>query len=337
MAVLLQLRTLQSDIAGRSEPEHCPVCNRRTSLLYLCDRCFTISFESDTPLEAKNFTLTTEGLPLPSCAGCLQESSGEVREHACDELGASFTTAVTTCPICRERLDIGPSFPNLASVYLRKTNASRKLNVTFDYDTGLFVEVEDGEFVIVTDSAEGDQGMVLPRLTQFSDSREFYEMYQDYYHHRAKLRAGEVFVHEPALAERTDGGWAFKSAGMLEVRDDHPQHRTRKVRFGEMGVSDEQPAVAMAPTTEAEPAITPGEIETATPVSAPDLVTPPKAESTGEVCEHCGSSIEEEYAFCWNCGKPMAAKAAEPGRIKNPSRRLIIDMQGAPDPRSFRL
>jgi hypothetical protein len=179
--------------------------------------------------------------------------------------------------------------------------------------------------------------MVLPRLTQFSDPREFYEMYQDYYHHRAKLRAGEVFVHEPALADRTDGGWAFKSAGMLEVRDDHPKHRTRKVRFGEMGVSDEQPAVAMAPTTEAQPAITPGEIETAAPASAPDVVTPPKAESAGEVCEHCGSSVEEKYAFCWNCGKPMAAKAAEPGGIKNPSRRLIIDMQGAPDPRSFRL
>src|SRR5262249_33057501 len=51
----------------------CPVCTRRISRLYACDRCFTISFESDTPLETKNFTLTSEGLPQPSCPGCLQE------------------------------------------------------------------------------------------------------------------------------------------------------------------------------------------------------------------------------------------------------------------------
>src|ERR1043166_2565128 len=77
--------------------ERCPVCTRRSSLLYVCDRCFTASFESNTPVEPKNFSLTAEALPEPFCPGCLQANSGEVREHVCEELGASFTTALNPC------------------------------------------------------------------------------------------------------------------------------------------------------------------------------------------------------------------------------------------------
>src|SRR5690349_17688406 len=242
--------------------ERCPVCTRRASLLYLCDRCFTISFESTTPLDTKNFTLTSDGVPRPACPGCLQTSSSEVREHLCDELNTSFTTALTTCPICRERLDIGPSFPNLVSQFLRKTKATNKSNVTFDYDTGLFVEIEDGEFVVVPDALEPNRVMVVPRLAQFSDPREFYEMYQDYYHHRAEVRAGEVFIHEPAWAERSDGGWAFKSQGMLEIVDDHPKAKTRRVPFSEAPRYQETPvasafARAGRPITSATPPIPP--------------------------------------------------------------------------------
>jgi len=343
--------------------EHCPVCTRRSSRLYVCDRCSTISFESTTPLDAKNFTLTSEGIPRPACPGCLQTSSGEVREHVCDDLGTSFTTALTTCPICRERLDIGPSFPNLVSQFLRKTKATNKSIVTFDYDTGLFVEVEDGEFVVVPDASERNRVMLVPRLAQFSDPREFYEIYQDYYHYRAELRTGEVFIHEPALAERTEGGWAFKSQGMLEVVDDHPKPKTRKVRFSETPLHHESSAAAipparvaepamplqrpaelampaqrvaepaMPPQRAAEPAILPGDIETEAP---PSLAAPPEVAPSGGVCQHCGSAIEDKYAFCWNCGKPMqAAKHAEPKRPKNPSRRLIIDMDDGPNLQPF--
>lgn len=319
--------------------ERCPVCTRRASQMYVCDRCFTMSFESNMPLETKNFTLTSDGVPRPSCPGCLQTSSTEVREHACDEVGASFTTALATCPICRERLDIGPSFPNLVSQYLRKTKATNKSNVTFDYDTGVFVEIEDGEFVVVPDASDRNRVMVVPRLAQFSDLREFYELYQDYYHHRGELRAGEVFIHEPALAEPTHGGWTFKSPGMLEIVDDHPKSRTRKVRFSEAPRHHEAPAVAIPPARAAapaipaaraaEPAIPPGDIETEAP---PSLAAAPKVEPSGGVCQHCGSAIEDKYAFCWNCGKPMqATKQAETKRPKNPSRRLIIDMNDVPD------
>jgi hypothetical protein len=319
--------------------ERCPVCTRRASQMHVCNRCFTVSFESTTPLESKNFTLTSDGVPRPACPGCLQTSSGEVREHACDELGTSFTTALTTCPICRERLDIGPSFPNLVAQFLRKTKATNKSNVTFDYDTGLFVEIEDGEFVVVPDASNSNQVMVVPRLSQFSDPREFLEIYQDYYHYRGELRTGEVFIHEAALAERTDAGWQFKSPGVLEVVDDHPKRRPRKVRFSEMQ-PQEAPALAESPapvkpaaavvSAEQPAPILPADIDTQAPASAPLAVSAPEA-SAG-VCQHCGSAIEDKYAFCWNCGKPMSAtKQAEPKRARNPSRRLIIDMNDIPD------
>jgi hypothetical protein len=297
----------------------------------------------------------------------------------------------------------------LVSQFLRKTKATNKANVTFDYDTGVFVEIEDGEFVIVPDASDSHRFMVVPRLTQFSDPREFYEIYQDYYHHRAEIRAGEVFIHEPAFAERTDGGWVFKSQGLLEVVDDHPKRRARKVRFSETAPHPERPATIppaaepatpsqsfaepvlpppraeeralppagaaqrAIPSTEkanawwdspeyrasknlgqvharaaepptpsakaAEPStppasavesvIPPGDIETEAPPSAAE---PPKIETAGGVCQHCGSAVEDKYAFCWNCGKPMrATKPAETKRPKNPSRRLIIDMNDAPD------
>ena len=389
--------------------KRCPVCARGTSQLYVCDRCFTISFESNPPINTKNFTLTAEGVPRPACPGCLQASTGEVREHECDDLGRSFTTALTTCPICRERLDIGPSFPNLVSQFLRKTKAANKTNVTFDYDTGLFVEIEDGEFVIVPDGSEPNRVMIVPRLAQFSDPRQFYEFYQDYYHHRAEIRVGEVFIHEPALAERADGGWTFKSQGMLEVVDDHPQRRTRKVRINEAPLHQNAPVVAIPSAKPAEPAITPpGAAASLPPRTKQPAITPPsaaeraslpprateraisppsaaeraslppratehiisppsaaeraslpprtteppppgdidteappsvaaaKAEQSAGVCQHCGSAIEEKYAFCWNCGKPMGhATPSETKRPKNPSRRLIIDMDDVPNVQPF--
>lgn len=388
--------------------KRCPVCARGTSQLYVCDRCFTISFESNPPINTKNFTITAEGIPRPACPGCLQAGTGEVREHACDDLGRSFTTALTTCPICRERLDIGPSFPNLVSQFLRKTKAANKTNVTFDYDTGLFVEIEDGEFVVVPDASERNRVMIVPRLAQFSDARQFYEFYQDYYHHRAEIRVGEVFIHEAAMAERADGGWAFKSQGLLEVVDDHPQRRTRKVRINEASryqdvvaippAKPAEPAIAppsaaeraslsprtaapipppsaaeraslppraaapilppsaaegaslpprpaeraidppsaavraSLPPTTAEPPIPPGDIDT----EAPPSVAAAKVEPSAGVCQHCGSAIEEKYAFCWNCGKPMGhATPSETKRPKNPSRRLIIDMDDAANVQPF--
>ena len=159
--------------------QRCPVCTRKSSLVYLCDRCYVISFESNTPLQTKNFTLTADGAPQPSCPGCLRPAAADLHEHTCEHVNASFVTGLNTCPICEERLDVAPAFPSTVASYLKRTRSTNKTNVTFDYETGAFVPVEDGEFVVITGL---DQPVVLPRASKFAAKRDFYEFYQDYYH-----------------------------------------------------------------------------------------------------------------------------------------------------------
>ena len=194
--------------------QRCPVCTRKSSLLYLCDRCHIISFESDTPLQIKNFTLTAEGAPQPSCPGCLRPASADLHEHSCEELNVSFVTGLSSCPVCEERLDIAPAFPSLVAPYLKRTRSANKVNVTFDYETGAFVQVEDGEFVVVTNA---DQAIVLPRATKFSAKRDFYEFYQDYYH-CPNPDAGDVQIVRPALVAPTGNGWSLEATGRPRSR-----------------------------------------------------------------------------------------------------------------------
>ncbi len=266
--------------------ERCPVCSRRSSALYLCDRCFTISFESNTPLQTKNFTLTSEGVPQPSCPGCLQATSADLREHTCDGLGSSFITALNSCPICQERLDIGPSFPSLVAYYLKRTKAANKLNVTFDYESELFVAVEDGEFVVIRNGNEITQSIVLPRSARFATRRDFYELYQDYYH-CAKPGTGEVHIVQPAAVARVADGWKLQAPGILEVLEDQPKKKT--------------PAD-----------VTRHQIDTSAREEAGLSIAEIKEESPVTPCTHCSSLVETRYAFCWKCGNPLTPQNEPP-------------------------
>ena len=268
--------------------QRCPVCTRKSSLLYLCDRCYVISFESNTPLQTKNFTLTAEGAPQPSCPGCLRPASADLHEHACDEVNATFVTGLSACPICDERLDIAPAFPSTVASYLKRTRASNKVNVTFDYETGAFVPVEDGEFVVVITP---DQAVVLPRASKFAAKRDFYEFYQDYYH-CSNPDAGEVQIVEPAVVSPDGEGWALTGTGLLEIIKEQP-----KVK----------PKPLVAPVVPPSPPPPPVAVKREQPVLPPTPAPPaPAKEQPGaRTCVDCGSMIEAKYAFCWKCGHSM--------------------------------
>jgi len=274
--------------------QRCPVCSRKSSLLYLCDRCYVISFESNTPLQTKNFTLTPEGTPQPSCPGCLRPASADLHEHTCDEVNATFVTGLSACPICQERLDIAPAFPSTVASYLKRTKAANKVSVTFDYETGAFVPVEDGEFVVVTNT---DQAIVLPRASKFAAKRDFYEFYQDYYH-CTNPEAGEVQIIHPAFVSRTGDGWTLTATGLLDVVREQPKPKPVIAPVVQPPVVQPPPPVAAAKRE--EPA-------TATPAPAPPVPTPaPQKEQPGaRACVGCGSLIEAKYAFCWKCGHAM--------------------------------
>jgi hypothetical protein len=256
--------------------QRCPVCTRKSSLLYLCDHCYVISFESNTPLQIKNFTLTSEGVPQPSCPGCLRPASADLHEHTCDDINASFVTGLNSCPICNERLDVAPAFPSLVAQYLKRTKSANKINVTFDYETGAFVPVEDGEFVIVTNVDQN--AIVLPRTAKFSARRDFYEFYQDYYH-CPNPNAGEVQIIQPAIVVRAGNGWTLQAPGILEVVPEQPKKKI------------------VAPPVQAPVA---RREEPAEPV-----VTAPKPQPVARPCPDCGLMVEMKYAFCWKCGHAM--------------------------------
>jgi len=272
--------------------QRCPVCTRKSSLVYLCDRCYVISFESNTPLQTKNFTLTAEGAPQPSCPGCLRPAAADLHEHMCEHVNASFVTGLNTCPICEERLDIAPAFPSTVASYLKRTRSTNKTNVTFDYETGAFVPVEDGEFVVITGL---DQPVVLPRASKFAAKRDFYEFYQDYYH-CPNPDAGEVQIVQPALLVDAGNGWTLETTGLLEVIKPQPKARPVQQSVAQpqpppQPVPQPAPRVAQPPTTRREE-----------PTPEP---APPKQQSVARPCPDCGAMIENKYSFCWKCGHPM--------------------------------
>jgi hypothetical protein len=273
--------------------ERCPVCTRRSSTLYLCDRCYTISFESNTPLDTKNFTISSDGVPSPCCPGCLHPAAADLREHACDDVHLSIITALNTCPICNERLDIGPSFPASVAQYLKRTKSANKTFVTFDYESGLFVPVEDGEFVLIKNNDETNKTFVLPRSPRLATLRDFYELYQDYYHCAAP-EAGEINVSEPAVVVPMGDGWKLLAPGVFHVVPDNSKNKVTP------------PVVAPRP----EPSIRPAPLPTAETQSrneivearGPSFAKKPAALAAATRCTYCDTLIEAKYAFCWKCG-----------------------------------
>jgi cell division septation protein DedD len=293
--------------------ERCPVCTRRSTLFYLCDRCHVISFESNTPLQTKNFTLTAEGVPQPSCPGCLRSASADLHEHFCDALGAVFITALNTCPICQDRLDVTPSFPSTVAVYLKRTRAANKVNVTFDYETESFVPVEDGEFVVATNS---DPAVVLPRAPRFGSRRDFYEYYQDYYH-CPKPDAGEVQIIQPATVSATSSGWKLETMGTLDVLLDQPKPKALPIPQLAPQVTPQVAPPTPAPVMREE-VLDPKPPEPIAPVGAA-----PRQQGTETPCSECGALVESRYAFCWKCGNALTPEGKH-SRGNNPSRGTLL-------------
>ena len=318
--------------------ERCPVCTRRSSLLYLCDRCHVISFESNTPLQTKNFTLNADGVPQPSCPGCLRTASADLHEHICEALGMTFITALNTCPVCEERLDVAPAFPSTVALYLKRTRSADKVSVTFDYETESFLPVEDGEFVVVTNQ---DPAIVLPRATRFASRRDFYEYYQDYYH-CPNPEAGEVNVIEPARVVRAENGWGLESTGVLDVLLDQPKKRITPALGREVVatakppepaapvaskpepvVSKPQTIVAEPPRPASEPQRTPIEPQR-TPVETRPIATEARLPQGDErPCSECGALVESRYAFCWKCGHSLSGEQ-KPASGNNPPRGSLL-------------
>jgi len=186
--------------------------------------------------------------------------------------------------------------------YLRRTKVANKVNVTFDYETELFVPVEDGEFVLISNGSEAIPPIVLPRPPRFATRRDFYEFYQDYYH-CANPDAGEVHIIQPAAVARTAEGWKLQAPGVLEVLEDQLKKKTSA-------------------------SLTPHRAGTATPEPAVSLITSMKDEPSVTPCAHCGSLVETKYAFCWDCGNRLTPENEAPTRqadARTPASEIAVE------------
>lgn len=257
-----------SDLAD----EKCPVCGRQISACYLCDQCYTFTLESSDSAASKNFTITEDGGPQPSCPACLKIPAPEsLQEHQCFDWGASFVTTLETCSICNSSVRENISFPATPDEYLRSKAIKP---VKFDYELEMLVEAEDGDSVILNNA---NQLVLLPKSNSLASREEFYEKYQDYFHCISPA-AGDIIVSKPATVESVGRGWKLAETGILEVKatQEFQKHVPPALK-----IDDED--VTIEPSSEAIP-----------------------------LCPHCGAAIDQEYAkgwgYCWHCGESLQAK-----------------------------
>lgn len=279
----------------------CPVCDRQVSARYLCDRCYTFSLESNAPAAVKNFTLTPEGAPHPACPGCLREAPphAALRQHQCDDLGVSFTTAFRSCPVCGSLIGEAPPFPAANAEYLRAVKAGIK--VRLDYERDMLVESGEGEFVLIPRGTAAGEPIALPALTSFTSRQDFYQNYQDCYHCENPA-AGDVIIMEPAVVAKVEGGWRLREAGRLEVRAGAAREHKADTPAAGSALTNGSPAATGVRSGREKPPV---------------------------VCRNCGVAVEPEnlaWGFCWNCGKPLGA--AEPDATR--------ESQSAPPPPAAR-
>lgn len=262
----------------------CPVCARLISQRYLCGRCHMIILESPTPAELKNFRLSPEGAPQPSCPGCTESPTGILREHQCDSLGIgiSFTTALAWCPVCKEIVGDAPPFPFPAGAYLDRVKVYQSARI--DYETNMLVEDDDGEFALVSNGNGTNQSIVLPRLTCFASKRDYYNNYQDYYHCEAPS-AGEVIVVYPAVAEKVEGWWELQQTGKLEVLSEAFREAAESPQPSDLPI-EQRISKERVESEQAEPEV---------------------------ACPNCGTHGSSRNAFCWHCGKMIRPDQDPPG------------------------
>jgi hypothetical protein len=114
-----------------------------------------------------------------------------------------------------------PQFPVAAADYLDQMQRHASV-IRPDFQNDILVNATDGkgELVLIKDSRipEDDQPLfIAPRATQFQTKQDFYTYYEKYYD-CSRPSAGDVWIIQPAIVSRVQGGWQLRGKGVLEVR-----------------------------------------------------------------------------------------------------------------------
>lgn len=110
-----------------------------------------------------------------------------------------------------------PIFPVSVDDYLK--NVGRGIAVKYDYKTDLLTENHDGESSLVVvrdDTIPGSLHYVVPRFGIFQTGNDFIHVKN--YYNCLNPTGGTIWIKEPAVVERAEGGWRLALQGELEVK-----------------------------------------------------------------------------------------------------------------------
>jgi hypothetical protein len=117
-----------------------------------------------------------------------------------------------------------PEFPAAAETYLQRMQHLNRNRIVIrpDFQNGILVKDPEGrgELVLIQDprvSESLQRLLVIPSVGQFQMKQDFYNYYDSYYD-CDQPAAGDVWILNPAIVEKVNGGWRLSEKGRLEVR-----------------------------------------------------------------------------------------------------------------------
>lgn len=195
--------------------KECPACERNVVRRYVCAECNVISLESDEPGRRKAFAITN-GVPTPTCPGCLQEPAKSAIEHDCRDYGVLFVTSFSSCPFCDEVLERLPDFPCTVSACLTSLKTT-PTKLKLDGAANQLTASADGDYVLLPRVPGLSLSFAIPKVRKLKSKREYYDTYYELFN-CDNPAAGEIIVVRPASVDRTETGWIVKEAGAIEIK-----------------------------------------------------------------------------------------------------------------------
>ena len=139
-------------------------------------------------------------------------------ENGKGHLHESKETPPETVPPETERIIV--TFPISAADFLNDAQSSASI-VRRDVGHDIIVcgPGGRGELALLdqTDSFGNKQCIVIPRITSFRSAETYFNLYREYYECSRPSR-GDVWIIEPAIVHKVQGGWRVTRKGVLEVR-----------------------------------------------------------------------------------------------------------------------
>lgn len=109
-------------------------------------------------------------------------------------------------------------FPVMVDDYLARVK-NRAIPVKYDYKERMLVEdrENEGNLLVVRDDVEEDALYLVPSFGFFQKKSDYTTYFENYYA-CARPVNGSVWIRQPAMVNRVNGGWQLEQLGELEVR-----------------------------------------------------------------------------------------------------------------------